>query len=339
MSKSKKEKRKLLAQLKNQNKQKFTNQTLSNKNGITRIRYLPDTDKVELTIKMEMIPPSQTEYLQSLDPKSIDIASEKLKNLNYTKVSDSEIQSILSSALAYKKDFVSLLPMSTSCFTIPAGTVLYRVRDKNTDFNCESQFWYNPVGSTYYNRLNKPQDPIFYISDSPMTSMLESKIPQNEEFYLLAYLTLEEITLVNIAPSYIDSSQYPEIEKKVGTFLTNEFSRDVPTNKNEIYRITNCIENFFFPYKIHNFDGWNYPSAVRENKTSIAVCPESADQKLAFLYLAECLYKENEGFLIKNPQSVNANWKLLPINNHNNFNNLEQYRIQKIQKHYSSLLW
>ncbi|MBU5581526.1 hypothetical protein KQJ29_15280, partial [Enterococcus sp. S181_ASV_20] len=93
MSKSKKEKRKLLAQLKNQNKQKFTNQTLSNKNGITRIRYLPDTDKVELTIKMEMIPPSQTEYLQSLDPKSIDIASEKLKNLNYTKVSDSEIQS------------------------------------------------------------------------------------------------------------------------------------------------------------------------------------------------------------------------------------------------------
>ncbi|MGX7125909.1 RES domain-containing protein [Enterococcus viikkiensis] len=335
MSLSKKEKRKILTQSK---KSKPLKQKSEAKVGFKKIEYLPDKGKVELTFEMGMIPPSQDEYLKSIDPHSIDNASEKLNKLDYSKVSDTEIQSILSSALAYEKDFVSISPMSINPIIIPPGEILYRVRDNRTNFNCESQFWYNPIGSEYYNRLNKPHDPIFYISDSPLTSMLESKIPKNEEFYLLAYLTLEEIKLVKISPSYINSGQYPEIEKKVSTFLVNEFSRDVPNDRNEIYRITNCIGNFFFPYKIHNFDGWNYPSAVRKNKTSIAICPDSTDQKLSFLYLAECLYTETEDFLIKNPQSLNIDGTLFSINHMNKFNSFEQFRIQKIQKYYNSLL-
>ncbi|WP_413479884.1 hypothetical protein [Carnobacterium maltaromaticum] len=282
-----------------------------------------------LTITNKM--PTEKDYLNQINNrrKKIKQSEKKLINLSEKDATDENISSLLRNILAF--DFGNgshLIPGNSSYIKIKENQMLYRIRPQNTKMDSKSDAWYPPKECiSYLGRLNDINESVLYVADEIETVLKECKIKTGDSFHLIVYKIITEISLIDISSIYLEGSQYPKVSFMVSDFLSTIFSLNVKEHENYKYKISNQIGKFFFPYSIHNFDGWSYPSAVIHNKKSIALNPESCDSKLRIAFVTNGkLVKEGTEvkLIINSPKFINTHNELVSLNV-KEFNNDKNY--------------
>lgn len=260
------------------------------------------------TISIKLVPPTQEEYTQQINIANIEKSIDDLNNSDFSKITDDEIFSKLTTIFSFNYDNCAyMMPMQVPYYVVPENTLLYRIRTINSVMKQNEDLWFPPAKFiTHMGRLNDINEPILYLTNNILTALKETRINAGQGFYLLFYKVTKPIKLVSISPSYGINSKYKEIEKIIGLFLTKEFSRFIPNNENNRYKVSNIIGKRFFDYRHLEFDGWLYPSAVSVNESCIAVDAEKCTQLLDFLFVATGKMETETDYTLEYPKILSA---------------------------------
>ena len=169
----------------------------------------------------------------------------------------------------------------------PAGTHFYRVRripkdDHTIPLKSMSKIddcWEPPREVVPIGRLNKEHEPLLYTSPiDPRVAIDELKVPDGEWFSLIVYEAVEDVnvTIIGRQPDTegIDDTDALKVEMLQG-FLRDEFTRDVGTGTEYLYRISEIIAKDYFDLPSAMQDAWCYPSIVDKNKFNVAFRPNT----------------------------------------------------------------
>jgi len=258
---------------------------------------LQNGEPIKIKIKAKM--PRPNEYKAVLESNILDQKIDKLKNLDLQTVSDDDLRSAIIDVVSFETSTGVKITSMISSFRKIKNKYLFRVRDCNG--NCmqtmetESDAWNPPpnIVNIRRGRVNKENESLLYVAESVETAIKEMKIPENECFWLITYTIQSDINVINIGDEPQHTNEYSEIHKKIADFLRKEFTRTVEKGKEYEYRISQMIASFFYPYNIHNYDGWSYPSVAHNGENSLCLNPAIAKEKLSLYYVFHCV-KEND---------------------------------------------
>lgn len=195
--------------------------------------------------------------------------------------------------------------------TIHAGTMFYRVRAIPDHDPVHQQTmitladcWEPPEAVVSMGRLNKCRESLLYVAPfDPSVAIEEMKIPEGNLFGLIVYQAAEEISVADIGGSIsgkvsTDEDDLLKIEM-VRDFMRAEYSRDVGTGTEYLYRISEVIAKDYFDLPPEWQDGWCYPSVVDKRKFNVAFRPAKAHEKLRLVHVVIGEpYRSKNGLLI-----------------------------------------
>lgn len=169
-------------------------------------------------------------------------------------------------------------------------TRFYRVRKITdlklplVDMTYERDAWNPPKEAVRsIGRLNKIYESLLYTSLSPLTATKEAKINDDEIFSLIIYEAKRDIKTVAIGLC----QDIPELSEEenmklriLNSFLYNEFSKDVSSGTEYLYRPSELITKTYFDFPSLFQDAWCYPSIALKGEENICFKPDSARNTL-----------------------------------------------------------
>lgn len=303
---------------------KFIKDIISNPN-IKINDFDSATGEITVTISATSKMPTEEDYLKQIDDrqKKIKESEKKLLNLNESDATDEHIRSLLQDILSFDTgNGIFVTPSTCSISKVEANKFLFRIRHIDSKMETMTDAWYPPEKYiSRLGRLNDINESVLYIADDIETAMMECRTRIGDRFHLIVYKTIQDINLIDITASYVPKTQYSKLSFLISDFLSTIFSLNVKENENYKYKISNQIGKFFFSYSMHNLDGWAYPSAVMENKKSIALNPKSCDKKLRISFVAQGHLKE-KSLVVGSYKYLNSSNELIRVNKTTGLNEL-----------------
>ncbi|MCJ1968719.1 RES domain-containing protein [Lactococcus carnosus] len=162
---------------------------------------------------------------------------------------------------------------------ISSGGIVFRIRENSmsikenlSDYSIQS-FWNAPDEFVGIGRLNKANDSILYIADTPRTAIKEVKFQSGDMGYLNFYITKEDVNLASIESA----------NNSINNIMVKLFSEKISIPENYKYKLTQEIAERYYNYKNVNLDGWMYPSIASDNKAKCAAIDKNKINKLEFI--------------------------------------------------------
>ena len=204
-----------------------------------------------------------------------------IKGLN-----DKELEERIDEVLRVKYNggiTISTILTEYSWFEI--GTRFYRIRQlkninmPNRDLKKVSAYWNPPQKYVkHYGRLNKPGESLLYTALNPYTAMCETNMEAGSPFVLCVYEAIKPLRFswiggeANYSFNGIKNKNTIRYLEAIRQFLVEEFTRIVPAEKEELYRITERIAKNYYISSDNN--GWRYPSIKNNYEDNICFCSE-----------------------------------------------------------------
>lgn len=125
-----------------------------------------------------------------------------------------------------------------------------------------SDIWAKPAEMvTEWSRLNRPKQEILYLSNSPQIALKETKCVQDDVFMLLQYRFKRKPINVYQIHDFQNSTLFSEEENLklhlIQRFLLSTFSKFIPDEENQYYKIPAVLYNHFIKHK--DIEAFIYP--------------------------------------------------------------------------------
>lgn len=204
-------------------------------------------------------PKSIKEFLSTISIEDIESRRERLNRTNYSKLSDNDLNKIISDSLSFDFHGCRMSFLSPNFFTLKKGTIFYRVRrvQRNDSFfpintlKDEQDAW-NPPHSAIIKegRLNRIGESLLYTSPfTPEVALEEMHIEKGERFCLMVYEAITDIKVVTIGMwnNRTDLSLEENLKTRmIMNILGDLFSRDVGKGTEYLYRVSERIAKDYF---------------------------------------------------------------------------------------------
>jgi hypothetical protein len=254
-----------------------------------------------LKIKVKLKMPTASQYTSVFQKNKLEENLARLNNMDLKNASDDELKKAINDVISFKPDPSSghsIVNMMTSRRQINKDNSLYRVRACASDcfeiMNKEADAWNPPEKYTKRGRLNERYESLLYLAEDMETAIKEMKIKNQQSFWLIVYDIKKDINVLSIGEPTDQLSEFTYIHNRIAEFLRNEFTREVLPGKEHEYRVSNIIGKFYYPYNIHNLDGWSYPSVANKGLSSLCLDPLVAKEKLTVKYAILYTMKDEE---------------------------------------------
>lgn len=247
-------------------------------------------------------------FLSGIDIDTIEMKISEFRKENFEHMSPKDISEKIDAILQNNRELkISLLRESK---IYEKGTLFYRVRDlpksKHVcitplpEIKDENDLW-NPLISECKKagRLNKKGESLLYLTPNDRCiAVEEKKIEDDDNFVLIVYEAVEDI---NITPIGLNPALEGLTEDEccklsiINLFLKDEFTRDVETNSEYLYAITEIITKRYFTLPNDELDGWDYPSVVDHVSKNACLYPDKVrNKKLVFKHFLLCSKRGNK---------------------------------------------
>lgn len=223
-------------------------------------------------------------------------------------MTDQELFEAISEVLCWNNRFIYLC----NARKYPKGTKFYRVKRlegsgiPNERFSVYDDYWETaPKFLKKYNRINKPGEPMLYVSPDVMCSIDEVKVRDENLFVVIRYTAVDEIKATIICGEY----NYDEIGIKnynarlvneiYNDFLKSEFCKDVGQGTEYLYRVSEMIAKSYFdlpPREVQ--DAWEYSSVKDKTKVNLCFRPEVAHEVLSLDGAMICRLSDNDALRV-----------------------------------------
>jgi hypothetical protein len=255
------------------------------------------------------------EFLSSISVQSIlnkvrEFRALDVRQLNYEELYG-KIHEVISSPQNH-----SILP--TFLQTYPANTDYFRVRlipkdDHLTPLKTMSfanDAW-NPPSEfvTKLGRLNKEFESLLYLAPTfPNVALKEMRVKEDDLFCVIVYNGISEVK-ANVIGYHPSDPTYTDEENLkmqiISDFLRDEFTRDVGTGTEFLYRTSECIAKNYndLPPRVIQ-DAWAYPSVLNKKNFNICFRPEVARELLTVKCVAVCRFKYDRDDILYFPLMV-----------------------------------
>jgi hypothetical protein len=248
-----------------------------------------------------------SDYLSGIDIDRIEMKISEFRKENFEHMSPKDISEKIDAILHNnRKSKISLLRDRN---TYRKGTLFYRVRDlpesKHVcitplpEIKVEADLWNPPVDRCNNpGRLNKKGESLLYLTPNDRCiAVEEKKIEDDDNFVVIVYEAVEDIiiTPIGLNPA-LEGLTEDECRKLsiINLFLKDEFTRDVETNSEYLYAITEKITKRYFTLPNVELDGWDYPSVVDRVSKNVCLYPDKAKKKLVIKYFLLCSKRGNK---------------------------------------------
>lgn len=209
--------------------------------------------------------------LKKVNPVELLSKIDNFRSSNISQLSDTELSSRINDVLCNNGIFSCLCIIDS----YPKDTLFFRVKKlsnstiPNERFCKATDYWETP--SCYldnYGRLNKPHESLLYTCpNDPYLAVQETNIQEDDFFAVIKYRAISEIKVNIIGGKYdyeangITDRNAIIVHELYREFLKTEFSRDVGTGTEYLYRVSEMIAKDYFdlPPRIVQ-DAWAYSS-------------------------------------------------------------------------------
>lgn len=229
------------------------------------------------------------------------------QNTDIQSLSDKELEKRIDEVLRVKLDgdvSVSTLLLEYSCFDV--GERFYRVRKlintdmPNRELKSLSAYWNPPRKCVkHYGRLNKPGESLLYTAFNPYTAICETNLKSGDPFVLCVYEAIRPLRFAWIGGeadyefNCINNKKAIEVLELIRKFLVDEFTREITTDQEFLYRITESIAKTYYAFP--NAAGWRYPSIKNNFEDNICFCSERVMYNVKLVGAITGIFnKENE---------------------------------------------
>lgn len=216
-------------------------------------------------------------FLSEINPKDLINRIKRFRSLDIVSMSDEDLASEIENILIHN----NVISIINTYSIFHKGTRFYRVRKldnlemPNERLKVVSDYWNPPVECIKkYGRINKPNESLLYTAFSPHTAICETHILKNDPFAIFVYEAKRDVRFswigspTNYSHHHITNQVAIHVHEIVKKFLVDEFTREVPSGHEQIYRITEYIAKQYFVSP--EGDGWRYPSV--KNKSGDNIC-------------------------------------------------------------------
>ncbi|MBV6881369.1 hypothetical protein NG800_015520, partial [Epilithonimonas ginsengisoli] len=168
---------------------------------------------------------------------------------------------------------------------------------------CKQDLLWVPEKNCNMGRLNRPGNPVLYISRQATNAIYETRLKVGDYFYLIIYENLKPMRIAQVHnPIYLYEFDELENAKRLlfHNFLLNEFTKYVPEGMEYLYKTSILIyENYF---KTPYIDAFSYPSIATEAKIGMNFClsTEKVERNLKTLGVMVCKLCEGNSSAIFN---------------------------------------
>jgi hypothetical protein len=241
--------------------------------------------------------PTVGQYEDTLNSSDFEESLRELYSLDLKHAHDDTIRSALFKVISYNTNPGVRVIQMTKPFRTLNTNHLFRVRKcygKSSDtMKIQDDAWNPKPEYCRRGRLNNEGESVLYVTELPETAIKETKVGENDCFWLIVYNVNASIPVVNIGGLTPENSDFAVVHNKVADFLRVEFKRDVRPGEEYEYRVSKIIGDFFYSYK-NEFDGWSYPSAVSSEQFSLCLEPLKAREKLSVAFALHCEIQEGK---------------------------------------------
>ena len=243
------------------------------------------------------------EILQYISPSEIIDKIRYFRTINLKTISDSKLENAIDNVLKVNVNG-ELKSVQFQFSKILGGENIHlrfcRIRrltkeDKQSrDFRSmkmENDAWWPPQEFVKTRgRLNKEYESLLYVADTFETALEETKIELGESFYYIEYRTNKPIRACFIG-EWEDFEELNETEnlklKLYNEFLVNEFSKDVGTGTEFLYRPSEIIAKQYFNQDSVQ-DAWCYSSVADKKRYNYCFYPHKAKECLDLVGVRCC---------------------------------------------------
>ena len=273
------------------------------------------TDSLE-TVRQKL----NAEFLPHVDPRELHRRISAFRKLNFRAMSYGEVSESVSKVIMFNTANGSSCVIQSRNSLYPAGTMFYRVRAIPKDdhiiplrsMSKVSDCWEPPREIVKAGRLNKEQEPLLYTTPiDPRVAIEELKIPDGEWFSLIVYEAVEDVNVTIIGGDVdtkgLDDEDALKVEMIQG-FLCDEFTRDVGTGTEYLYRISEIIAKDYFDLPPVQHDAWCYPSIADKKCYNVAFRPSTRTKlRLIGVQIAKVYRRGNGEFEVRVGKVVKEN--------------------------------
>ncbi|MET4163794.1 hypothetical protein ABIE61_003660 [Marinobacterium sp. MBR-111] len=151
------------------------------------------------------------------------------------------------------------------------GGIFYRARRMNRERIelTHNDFWEAPAEVVPRGRINKPMEPLLYLSPrEPYTPIRETHIKNGIPFLLVAYEAIARINVFGIGVGGGGEGGFSlDTEKKLD-IVTEFIKRIFMKNDDKAYVLTNVISQEVCKF---DYDGWVYPSVANDGGENLCL--------------------------------------------------------------------
>jgi hypothetical protein len=174
--------------------------------------------------------------------------------------------------------------------------LIFRVRklefnEEHNNINC---LWAPPPECVdKIGRSNDISESLFYAAFDPLTSILEARITEGDEFSIAVYLLdqkddwdLSSVVIQTPKSNILEKSELKEYSIMLSKFMVDEFTKEVEKGQEYLYKKSCAISKILLqlPYK----DSIVYPSIQNKNKTNIVMTEEKAKDRIKLKSVLKC---------------------------------------------------
>jgi hypothetical protein len=228
------------------------------------------------------------DFLKYVDTSQLHEKICQFRDLDFKRISYEEIQNAISKVINFDTPYENISILTPVNVSYPIGTRFYRVRtipgsdivlplsDRDLPLKtmCKlSDCWEPPENIVRSGRLNRDNEALLYTSPQAPVAVEEMKIPNNELFSLIVYEATEKINVTKIGsvPNIEGLNQDEMLKVRViQDFLRHEFTRDVGSGTEYLYRISESITKDYFDLPPDFQDAWCYHRLQKRDLSTYA---------------------------------------------------------------------
>lgn len=252
------------------------------------------------------------DHLKHVNTTVLQDKIRRFRNLSIKNLTKGEIAAEIREVLSFDTPFgrqAVLVPMTSS---YPQGTRFYRVRHlaendtamppRNMRFIDDA--WNPPTHVVKQGRVNLAKESLLYTSPlNPLVAIAEMKVEEKTDFSLIVYEAVSQIN-VTVIGSSIETTELTEEENLklslLNDFLTHEFTRDVGTGTEYLYKTSELIAKDYYDLPPHVHDAWCYPSVAERPSVNVCFRPQVAKEKLRLVGIQIASYeRQPDGMTVK----------------------------------------
>lgn len=226
-------------------------------------------------------------FLDHVDARELRRRISDFRALNFRALSYGDIHQAILDVILFETPTGKMSVLLPSSARYSAGTLFFRVRaipeDDRTlplrSMSKVSDCWEPPPEVVEIGRLNRKGESLLYTSPiDPMVAVDELKIDDDEWCSLIVYEAIDDVKVAVIGDSSATDGFDEDAALKLEMmqdFLRHEFTRDVGSGTEYLYRISEVIAKSYFDLPPERQDAWCYPSIVDKSKFNVAFRPQN----------------------------------------------------------------